>query len=428
VRESTSVCKFYCIFVKLIKLKLHSVGRYYSNLGIISLFFILATFFTVGRTNAQDYRISLLTCDPGDELYSAFGHNAVRVLDQSTGRDLVFNYGTFDFDTPNFYLKFARGKLDYMLSVSTYEQFILHYQYLQRSVREQVLDLSPEQTLRAVQFLHENYEPQNRFYRYDFFFDNCATRIRDMVEMVLGDQLQWGETEEAPDKSFRNLIDEYVYPIPWADFGIDLALGSVIDREASKREQQFLPDYMEKAFANASIVGDGPTRPLVQSSSTVLEIEASPSPGSLFNPYILFWIFAIGGILLTFIGHKKGRLFLGWDIALFGILGLVGWVIVFLWFFTDHSATAYNWNILWAFPLHLALVFGLMQKYPDNWVKKYLFFALIMADAAVVFWILGWQSFHPSVLPLLLLIILRTNYLYYNLDRLKTLERNLSQK
>ena len=404
------------------------MGRYYSNLGIISLFLLLATFFNTVPAHAQNYRVSLLTCDPGDELYSAFGHNAVRVLDTSTGRDLVFNYGTFDFDTPNFYLKFARGKLDYMLSVSTYEQFILHYQYLQRNVREQVLDLSPEQANRAVQFLHENYEPQNRFYRYDFFFDNCATRIRDMIEMVLGDQLQWGETEEAADKSFRNLIDEYVYPLPWADFGIDLALGSVIDREASEREQQFLPDYMEKAFANASIVGDGPSRPLVKSSSTVLHIDAPLSLGSLFNPSLLFWLIAIAGILLTFIGHKKGRLFIGWDITLFGILGLVGWVIIFLWFFTDHSATAYNWNMLWAFPLHLVLVYGLMQNDAQDWVKKYLFFALIMADAAVVFWILGWQSFHPSVLPLLLIIILRTNYLYYNLDRVKTLQRNLSGK
>src|SRR5690554_717157 len=291
--------------------------QYFSFLSIFIVFF--AGIPQGGNSVfAQDYRVSLLTCDPGDELYSAFGHNAVRVLDLQTGKDLVFNYGTFDFDTPNFYLKFARGKLDYMLSVSTYEQFILHYRYLQRSVREQVLDLSPEQTLRAVQFLHENYEPQNRFYRYDFFFDNCATRIRDMMEMVLGDQLQWGETEKAADKSFRKLIDEYVYPMPWADFGIDLALGSVIDREANEREQQFLPDYMEKAFAGASIVGDGPSRPLIKSSTTVLQIDAPPSPGSLFNPYLLFWMIAIAGIVLTFVGHKRGRLFIGWDLAMFG--------------------------------------------------------------------------------------------------------------
>jgi len=404
------------------------VANKYVKLGIIPLFLFLGVLIHPQDSNAQEYQVSLLTCDPGDELYSAFGHNAVRVLDQRTGRDIVFNYGTFDFDTPNFYVKFARGKLDYMLSVSTYEQFILHYQYLQRDVREQVLDLSPEQTVRAVQFLHENYEPENRFYRYDFFFDNCATRIRDMLEMVLGDQLKWEEAEVAPDKSFRTLIDEYVYPMPWADFGIDLALGSVIDKNANEREQQFLPDYMEKAFAKAYIVGDGPSRPLVKSTSTVLEIDAPLSKGSLFNPYLLFWVIAIAGIVLTFVGYKQKRLFIAWDIVVFGLLGIVGWVIVFLWFFTDHSATVYNWNILWAFPFHLVLVYGLLQKYPDYWVKKYLFFALLMADAAVVFWIMGWQSFHPSILPLLLVIILRTNYLYYNLDRMKSHQRNLSRK
>jgi hypothetical protein len=388
--------------------------------------FLLLTIILKGENvaNAQNQQISLLTCDPGDELYSAFGHNAVRVLDLETGRDLVFNYGTFDFDTPNFYVKFARGKLDYMLSVSTYEQFILHYQYLKRSVREQVLNLSPEQTQRMAQFLQENYRPENRFYRYDFFFDNCATRIRDMVELVMGDQLKWGESEGSMEKSFRELIDEYVYRMPWADFGIDLALGSVIDRKVTEREKQFLPDYMEIAFEEAMIVGDGPSRPLVKSFSTVLELDPPGFQGSLFNPYLLFWAMAIAGITLTYVGFKKKRLFIGMDVFLFGTLGIVGLVIVFLWFFTDHSATVYNWNILWAFPLHLILVYGLLSERPGDWVRKYLMFALIMADAAVVFWILGWQSFHPSILPLLLLIILRTNYLYYNLGRLKSLQRN----
>lgn len=400
------------------------MSQKYSKFLIIIFLLLIGIFQEEYFALAQNYRISLLTCDPGEELYSAFGHNAVRVLDEDSGRDIVFNYGTFDFDTPNFYMKFARGKLDYMLSVSTYEQFVLHYRYLQRGVREQVLDLSPEQTLRAVQFLQTNYKPENRFYRYDFFFDNCATRIRDMMEMVLGEQLVWAENGDSPDKSFRNLVDEYVYPLPWADFGIDLALGSVIDRKATEREKQFLPDYMEDAFSKARIVGDGPSRPLVRSSSIVLDIEAPLGGGSYFNPYLLFWLLTILGTVLTYMGFKRKKLYIGMDVFMFGILGAVGLVIVFLWFFTDHSATLYNWNLLWAFPLHLVLVFGLMQPYPAEWVRKYLLFALIMADAAVVFWVLGWQSFHPSILPLLLLIILRTNYLYYNLERLKLLERN----
>ncbi|WP_186757312.1 Lnb N-terminal periplasmic domain-containing protein [Echinicola salinicaeni] len=375
--------------------------------------------------SAQEYRISLLTCDPGTELYSIFGHSAVRVTDQKTGRDLIFNYGTFDFDTPNFYLKFAQGKLDYKLSISTYQSFIEHYSYSGRAVREQVLDLNPQQAAKAVEFLQINYQPDNRYYRYDFFYDNCATRIRDMLEVVLGDQLEWKNPIDADEKTFRNLIDEYVLPLPWGDLGIDLALGSVIDIPANERQKQFLPDYMEAAFGRAEIVGDGPTRPLVKSQSTVLNLPPVNIENSIFNPYFLFWLIAIVFMVFTYIGFKKKRLYIGLDQGLFLLLSLLGLVVISLWFFTEHTATKYNWNLLWAFPLHGVLVYGLNQKYPAEWVKKYLLFALIMADAAIVFWILGWQSFHPSVLPFILVIILRTNYLYYNLDRLKAYKRNV---
>ncbi|WP_460541986.1 Lnb N-terminal periplasmic domain-containing protein [Echinicola sediminis] len=390
----------------------------------IALLFLLIVL-NLNLLSAQSYRVSLLTCDPGDELYSIFGHSAVRVVDLNSGRDLVFNYGTFDFDTPNFYLKFANGKLDYMLSVSTYDQFIEHYTYLERAVREQVLDLNEQQAAKAVEFLQINYQPDNRYYRYDFFYDNCATRIRDMMEIVLGDQLEWKDPLETEDKTFRNLIDEYVYPLPWGDLGIDLALGSVIDVDATEREKQFLPDYMEAAFARAEIVGDGPSRPLVKSQTTVLDLPPVDISWSLINPYFLFWGVAILFITITYFGFKRKKLYLGLDQALFGILSLVGIIVVLLWFFTEHTTTKFNWNLLWAFPLHGILVFGLAQKTPPEWLKKYLLFALILADAAIVFWILGWQSFHPSVLPLILVVILRTNYLYYNLERLKSHRRNV---
>lgn len=375
---------------------------------------------------AQNYRISLLTCDPGDELYSVFGHSAVRVVDMNGGNDLVFNYGTFDFDNPNFYLEFSRGKLDYFLSVSTYRDFIGHYTYLGRSVREQVLDLNAQQAAKAVEFLQINYQPANKYYRYDFFYDNCATRIRDMMETVLGDQLDWKDPDTTEEKTFRDLIDEYVYPLPWGDLGIDLALGSVIDIETNERQRQFLPDYMEAAFARAEIVGDGPTRPLVKMQSTVLEMPPVSIPPSYFNPYFLFWAIAILFMVLTFIGYKKQRLYIGFDQAFMAVLSVLGLVIVLLWFFTEHTATKFNWNILWAFPLHGLLVYGLGMKTPAAWVKKYLLFALILADAAVVFWILGWQSFHPSVLPLILVVILRTNYLYYNLEGMKARKRKIA--
>lgn len=371
---------------------------------------------------AQDndaYRISLITCDPGDELYSTFGHSAIRVVDQNSGRDLVFNYGTFDFNTPFFYVKFVRRTLDYQLAVTTFEQFLYEYEYFQRNVREQVLDLSPEQQRKVMEFLRTNYLPENRKYRYDFFYDNCSTRIRDMLESLFGEKLQWNEPEDPEPQTFREMIDEYVYPLPWSDLGIDLALGAVIDVEASEWEKQFLPDYLEAAFDRATLVGDGPSRPLVKENNIIYDFPDRHRGGmNLLNPYLVFWVFGLIIGIFTFKGFKAKKLYLGVDLGIFTVLGLLGLLITFMWFFTEHSQTKNNWNILWAFPLHLVLVYGLAKS--KKWVRKGLLVALILADVALVFWILGFQSFHPSIMPLLLVIILRTNFLYYNLNRWKS--------
>ncbi len=385
----------------------------------IFIFFILIfSFLSTGFS--QSYQISLLTADPGSELYSTFGHSAIRVLDKLRNTDYVFNYGTFDFDTPNFYGKFAAGKLDYMLSVSTFAAFVTEYDRQGRGIKEQILDLSPEQTEYLLEFLEVNYMPERRYYRYDFFYDNCATRIRDAFDLVLGDKLVWkDEVREDVDKSFRELIDEYVYGLPWADLGIDLALGAVIDSDANPQEEQFLPDYMFEAFARAEIHGDGPIRPFVKETRVVTDYPVREQRLGTFNPYWIFWLVAIVFIGITFVGFKRKKLFIGFDLALFGILGLIGIVVTLLWFATEHSATKWNWNILWAFPGHLVLLSGLTSKTLSSWVRPYLLFALILADAAVVFWILGWQSFHPSLVPILLIVILRTNFLYYNLGKFR---------
>lgn len=390
---------------------------------IVSFIFLLIVS-GLGVLKAQQYQISLLTCDPGEEIYSSFGHSGIRVLELTTGRDVVYNYGTFDFGAPNFVLNFAGGRLDYYLSVSTFDRFIAEYDYFQRSVREQVLSLNEQQKLDLIMFLETNNLPENRAYRYDFFFDNCATRVRDAVSTVLGDQLVWhDEVREPVDNTFRDLIDEMVYYMSWSDLGIDLALGSRLDRDATPLEEQFLPKYVEGAFSRAEIQGDGPTRPLVEKSRVILNFEKPEGSFGAINPYWIFWVIAIVFTGITFFGFKKKKLFVGFDIAFFGILGIVGVVMTLLWIGSEIPSTKYNWNILWAFPGHLVLAFVLFKKTLKPWVLKYLLFALIMADAAVVFWILGWQSFHPSLIPLLLVLILRTNYLYYNVGKFKQVEK-----
>jgi hypothetical protein len=377
---------------------------------------ILLTFVGFIPAKAQFWEVSLLTADPGTELYSSFGHSAIRLreINPEGGKDLVFNFGTFDFDTPNFYGKFATGKLNYMLSMTTYDRFIVEYDYYKRGLREQVLDLNEEQKDFLLQHLDAQYAPERRFYKYDFFYNNCATKIRDAFEISMGDRLVWNDSTASEEKTFRNLLDEFLVTLPWADFGIDLALGAVIDRPATPYEKQFLPTYMEQAFANATIVENGIARPLVKESRVVLEYPKEETPPSLFNPFVVFWLLALIFMGLTLYGFKKGKLMKGLDLLLFGCLGILGLVVTFLWFFTDHSATLWNWNLLWAFPGHLVLVWGLFYRPNATWLSPYLLFVTGATVIALLLWMFGLQSFAPALIPILLLILLRANFLYYN--------------
>jgi len=375
---------------------------------------ILLSFVGLTPAKAQFWEVSLLTADPGTELYSSFGHSAIRLREIGPdGRDLVFNFGTFDFDTPNFYGKFATGKLNYMLSVVPYDRFIIEYDYYKRGLREQVLDLNQEQKDFLLQHLDAQYAPERRFYKYDFFYNNCATKIRDAFDIAMGEQLVWSDSV-AEEKTFRNLIDEFVLPLPWADFGIDLALGAVIDRPATELEKQFLPTYMEQAFANATILENGVSRPLVKQSRVLLEYPNEEAQQSLLNPTVIFWFLVVLFAALTLYGFKKGKLMKGLDVALFGSVGILGVVVAFLWFFTDHSATAWNWNILWAFPGHLVLVWGLVARPNATWISSYLLFVMGATVVTLLFWIFGMQSFSPALIPILLLLLLRANFLFYN--------------
>jgi len=188
----------------------------------------------------------------------------------------------------------------------------------------------------------------------------------------------------------------------------------VIDRPATELEKQFLPTYMEQAFANATIFENGVSRPLVKQSRVLLEYPKEDAQQSLFNPTIVFWLIAVVFAALTLYGFKKGKLMKGLDVAFFGILGILGLVVAFLWFFTDHSATALNWNILWAFPGHLVLVWGLVARPNAAWIPSYLLFVLGTTVVVLLLWMFGVQSFSPALVPILLLLLLRANFLFYN--------------
>lgn len=260
------------------------------------------------QTLSSQSTISLLTGSPGDELYSTFGHSAIRVKDPVSNLDIVFNYGTFDFSTPNFYLKFVQGKLLYILSVEKFESFQFSFEYQKRAVTEQVLNLDMMQKNRLYSMLLDNYKPENRQYKYDFFFDNCATRIRDILQKALDKDLEFNHPQlwQKSDTTFRNLIDLYLTNHPWSDFGIDLALGVPTDQVATPADYMFLPDYLAMSVDSAVILKRGVAIPLVSSKTEL--IPAAPLSSSTFNtPLILAWSLCILCFFFTYLGVKKRR-------------------------------------------------------------------------------------------------------------------------
>ena len=381
---------------------------------LLTLLFLLSYFaaFTQINTLGRDAQISIITIGPGKQLYDSFGHNAIRVADPSNGKDLAFNYGTFDFNTPNFYIKFAQGKLPYALSVSPYGRFLKNYIAEKRSVKEQILDLTYGEKITLFEYLLNNAQPSNREYKYDFFFDNCATRIRDVLALNLGSKLSYKKKQYAPDLfSFRELIQQRLHWNSWGSVGIDIALGAVIDRTATPWEHQFLPDYVFESLKSATITRNNKTTALIDEQITVNDpkyIAKSDGLASfLLSPFFIFLILGIGIVYITVHDNIKQKRSRWLDTVLFFVSGVIGVLLLFLWFATDHGATGTNYNILWAFPVNLIFFILVSKKSPKKWISRYLSFLIILLVLMGVHWFTGVQVFTPALLPLVIAIGIR---------------------
>lgn len=349
-------------------------------------------------------KISAITCGPGAPLYSSFGHSCFRVQDTANNLDVIFNYGTFEFDQPNFYLKFARGKLEYYLSTASFDRFRASYRAENRFLIEQILDLTAEEKQELFDYLVTNHMPENRYYLYDFFFDNCTTRQRDALLDVFGDSLVFRKSLVPANKTFRQLIDEYLYGKPWSDFGIDLALGSVIDAEAEAKGQMFLPDYFMQYMELAKLGNHD----LVESTSVILKGQkmpvASPHP---FTPFNIFSTLFLVIATVTWFQYKRGQSGKWLDFTIFMGTGLTGIMVFLLWFATNHQATQANLNLLWANPLHVILALLFVMKAPRSITRAYLIIQILILVWILIGWTNHVQSFHLTVIPLSLIQIVR---------------------
>ncbi len=367
----------------------------------VLLLFLLCAF---GQARAQqlsaEAKISVLTCAPGEEPHTLFGHSALRVKDPVNNFDKVFNYGTFDFSTPNFYMKFAQGKLDYVLSCVDYESFIWAYQRDRRSVYSQELRISQEEKQQLFEALLHNYQPENRAYKYDFFMDNCATRIDDIIKKTIKDNWENHMTPTKMLKTYRTGIAPYLANSDWLNLGLNIILGVPTD---SPQQGLFLPDIIEETYRKTTLNG----KPIVGKTETLYESHFSYSKTPLWkSPLLLFSLLAFFLLMGTLFFPNKLRFV---DFLLFGTAGIAGCIIAFLWFFAEHTATNENWNILWALPTHLPLAFVLLfHKRKAKFVHYYFLITLIIDIIILLFalfpLLFGLFGYLPLAFPFKLLI------------------------
>ncbi|MCR4764978.1 MAG: DUF4105 domain-containing protein [Bacteroidaceae bacterium] len=363
---------------------------------------------------ADTWEVSLITCGPGVEVYNQFGHSAIRMKNTSRDIDLIYNYGIFSFDIPNFELRFTLGQTDYQLGIQYYKDFVDWYAYCNRDVREQVINLSMEEKNTLIKLLNENYKPQNRVYRYNFFYDNCATRPRDLIEKCLQGQLQYADdmVSTSTGQSFRSVVHEFTTNNAWSQFGIDLCLGSEADKPISRRLMMFIPLYLEQYFNQAVIHTDEgtPNKPLVTENRDIVVIDAANKvhPDTPFTPFRCFTLLFIIVAGLSIYGIKQQKSLWGLDLLLFATAGIAGCMLTFLATFSEHPTVSPNYLLLLFQPLHLLLLPWFIRKVKKMQKSRYMVALTIELTLFIILWVVIPQKFPLAALPLALCLLVRS--------------------
>jgi hypothetical protein len=388
--------------------------------GLLGICFIWMSHGTLrAQTSLSDQaEISILTIGPGEALYDRFGHSAFRVNDPTQNLDWAFNYGTYDFNAPNFYGKFVQGQMMYALSVSYFDAFFTQYKRQNRSVQEQTLNLSQEQKNQLFAYLQWNAQVGNRSYRYDFFYDNCATRIRDVLVKNLGGALDYGQAFKPEPMTFRQLIQNQVPYNNWGSVGMDIAIGAVVDVPATPWQFQFLPKYVAQAHAEASVIGLNARESLIKSDEVLFQpATTEPQKSSLMrllmflgSPLMIFSVLGLLLVLRSWWDHQRQQRCIHTDRAIWLLTGVIGIFLVLLWFATDHLATKMNYNLLWAMPTSAIVALLSFRQKSAPWMGQYQLFLVLMLILMVMHQFTGVQSFAPALWPLIAGLMIRLIY------------------
>jgi hypothetical protein len=364
---------------------------------------------SIAAQDSSHLRISLLTCTPGEELYSTFGHSAFRVIDSSSVTDYVFNYGTFNFDDEGFYLKFIRGKLNYYLSAENFQDFKYDYQMSNRGITEQVLNLTDTEKIALQQALLKNIREENKYYKYDFFFDNCTTRPRDLIVQFKNPHPVLLPVMPTGTK-FRQAIHKYLIKNNkfWSKLGIDLLLGAPTDAVMTTSQSQFLPEVLMASLENTN-----KKQQVLLSSTNLYPINNSNNQASFFRPSIVFSCLLVLLILISVLENKWATIFMqGFDGILLFLTGAIGIILIFMWTATDHAMCKENYNLLWALPTNCFLAFFVNSK--KKWIKNYFGLTAIMLALTVIVWFFLPQHMNKAFLPIVILLFNRTANKYFS--------------
>ena len=353
------------------------------KIGIILISLVLSI--AIRANDNSEPRISLLTCSAGDDLYSQFWHSALRVSYSSTGHDIVFNFGEFDFGTPNFYYKFIRGKLQYSLGIGYTSEFIRAYESYGREVYEQELTLTQMQKQKIMDRLEYLYKPENRYYFYSFLYKNCTTELRDLLLDIVEIDTRGEVLEKKVGISNRELLNRYT--TGWVRFGINLILGSSLDKEIDFCQNMFFPETLMDGLATLTISGEPFTTDGKRISKPIHAPKKAGFLSILISPTVVFALLLVAGVLLL---RKGGKLWSVYSKSMLLLCGLAGVVIAVCTLITEHTELYWNLNILLFNPLWI-----IVALIPTKSVKITNLFRVIMSIAIlamVLVWTLGIQG------------------------------------
>ena len=373
---------------------------------------------SVRAASLDSVRISLLTCEPGSEIYALFGHSAIRYENPAKQEDWVFNYGMFNFKEPNFVMRFVKGETDYQLGVVPFRYFEAEYGMRGSSVYQQELNLTNAEKEKLAGLLFENYLPANRVYRYNYFYDNCTTRARDKIEESIQGKVVYPVSDRVV--SYRDILHEFTAGSEWSEFGIDLCLGSEADEPIDERKQMFAPFYMLAAARGAVIHRTDTMMPFVRKETKIVDAVLEDEPAFPLSPMACALLLLAVTVIIVGRGLYKGRQCLAWNVVMFLLQGLGGCIIAFLFFFSLHPTVGSNWLLILFNPLPLIYLPWLIGRGIKQQKDPYHVYNAVVLTSFILLMPFLPQEFNLTVLPLALnLLLLSVGHLclYYRKRR-----------